>query len=122
MYKVVHVLKVKVQGVIKTFPVGSIVKLPEKAAQMVIEQGKIRPVSEDLPSGYELHERMAIQGESCKPEQVVPYVTDFGVLVIPWNSNPKYHYWEDGGQGVCDTLRELGRCDLIPKYKSIYSN
>lgn len=122
MYKVVRDLMVKVQGVIKTFPAGSIVKLPEKAAKMFIEQGKLRPVSEDLPSGYELAERMAIMGENCEPEQTEPYVTDFGVLVIPWNSNPKYHYWKEGGQSTCDTLRELGRCNLIPKYKSFYSN
>ena len=68
-----------------------------------------------------LNERMAIMGENCEPGQVEPYVTDFGVLVIPFNSDKKYHYWK-GGQGVCDTLRELGRCDLIEKYKSLYSD
>lgn len=122
MYKVVSDLMVKVQGVIKTFPAGSIVKLPEKAAQMFIEQGKLRPVSEDLPSGYELAERMAIMGENCEPEQTEPYVTDAGILVIPFNSPEKFHYWKPGGQSTCVTLRELGRCNLIPKYKSFYSN
>lgn len=122
MHRVISDLTVKVQGVIKTFPAGSIVKLPEKAAQMFIEQGKLRPVSEDLPSGYELAERMAIMGENCEPEQTEPYVTDAGILVIPFNSPEKYQYWKPGGQSTCDTLRELGRCDLIPKYKSFYSN
>ncbi len=117
MYKVVQNLTVKVQGVIKTFPIGAILKLPEKAAQLFVQQGKIRLVS----TGYELAERMAIMGENCEPEQVEPYVTDFGVLVIPRNSDKKYHYW-NGGQSVCVTLKELGRCDLIEKYKSIYSN
>lgn len=70
---------------------------------------------------YELSERMAIMGENCEPDQTKPYVTGFGVLVIPSDSNKKYHYW-NGGQSVCDTLKELGRCDLIPQYKSIYSN
>lgn len=120
MYKVISDLTVKVQGVIKTFPAGSIVKLPEKAAQMFIKQGKLRLVLEDLPLGYELHERMAIMGESA--EGVMPYVTSLGILVIPFDSPEKYHYWKDGGQSVCDTLRGIGRCDLIPKYKSIYSN
>lgn len=77
---------------------------------------------EELPAGYELSERMAIMGENCEPEQVEPFVTESGVLVIPFNSPGKYHYWKKGGQSVCDTLRELGRCDLIPRYKSIYSN
>lgn len=124
MYEVIRQnLTVKVQGITKTFPIGSIVRLPEKAAQLFVQQGKIRPVVEEVPkTGYELAERMAIMGENCEPEQVEPYVTDFGVLVIPWNSNPKFHYWKNGGQSVCVTLKELGRCDLIEKYKSIYSN
>lgn len=68
-----------------------------------------------------LNERMAIMGENCEPNRIKPYVTDFGVLVIPWNSESRYHYWNKG-QSVCDTLKELGWCDLIPKYKSFYSN
>lgn len=119
MYKVTSDLKLKVQGVIKVFSVGSIIKLPEKAAQMFIQQGKIVSIPEE--SGEALNERMAIMGENCSPEQTEPLVTDFGVLVIPYNSDKKYHYW-DGGQGVCDTLKELGRCDLIEKYKSLYSD
>ena len=118
MYKVTSDLKLKVQGVIKVFPVGSVIKLPEKPAKMFIQQGKIEPVFEPVD---DLNERMAIQGENCSPEQVKPYVTDYGSLVIPWNSDSRYHYW-NGGQSVCDTLRELGRCDLIEKYKDLYSD
>lgn len=78
------------------------------------DAGKVEPQA--IP--YELAERMAIMGENCEPEQIKPYVTDSGILVIPFASSQKYHYWKQGGQSVCDTLRELGRCDLIPKYKS----
>lgn len=118
MYKVITDLKVKVQGIVNVFPVGSVINLPEKSAQIFIQQGKLVPVFEPVD---DLHERMCIIGENCKPEQVEPYVTSFGVLVIPWNSPQRYHYWA-GGQSTCETLRELGRCDLIPKYKSFYSN
>lgn len=122
MYKVVQDLIVKVNGTIKTFHIGSIVNLPEKAAQMFILQGKLRPVAEEPQiTGYELSERMAIMGENCEPEQVEPFIANFGVLVIPFNSNKKYHYW-NGGQSLCDTLKGLGRCDLIEKYKSLYCN
>ncbi|TLD41847.1 MAG: hypothetical protein JETT_1864 [Candidatus Jettenia ecosi] len=76
------------------------------------DAGKIEPQA--IP--YELAERMAIEGENCEPDQVQPYITSFGVLVIPFNSDPKYHYWKPGGQSVCATLKELGRCDLIEKY------
>ena len=92
--------------------------LPEKSAQMFINQKKLVPVFEPVD---DLSERMAIQGENCEPGQVKPFVTDFGVLVIPWNSPKRFHYWNKG-QSVCETLRELGRCDLIEKYKSIYCN
>ena len=68
-----------------------------------------------------LSERMAIMGENCEPGQTEPYVTSFGVLVIPFNSDKKYHYWKPGGQSLCDTLKELGRCDLVEKYRSIYN-
>lgn len=84
----------------------------------LIELGKLKP----LPylDNETLNERMAIMGENCEPGQVKPYVTEYGVLVIPWNSPQRYWYWA-GGQSVCNTLKELGRCDLIPKYKSIYN-
>ncbi len=67
-------------------------------------------------------ECLAVAGDNTEPEQAMPYVTDFGVLVIPWNSSLKYHYWQKGGQSVCNTLREIGMGDLIPKYKSMYSD
>lgn len=117
MYKVINDLKLKVQGVVKVFPVGSVIKLPEKSAQIFIQQGKLVPVFEPV---NDLNERMAIMGENCEPEQTEPYVTSFGALVIPFNSDKKYHYWA-GGQSVCDTLRQLGRCELIEKYKSLYN-
>lgn len=118
MYKVTNDLKLKVQGVIKVFLAGSLINLPEKSAQIFIQQGKLVPVFEPVD---DLNERMAIAGENTEPEEVRPYVTEFGVLVIPWNSDLKYHYW-NGGQSVCETLKQLGRCDLIEKYKSIYCN
>ena len=54
-----------------------------------------------------LNERMCIMGENCAPEEVKPYVTDYGILVIPWNSARKYHYWNKG-QSVCDTPEGTG--------------
>ena len=35
-----------------------------------------------------------------------PYFTEHGTLVIPQNSDPKYHYWKDG-QKVRETVAEL---------------
>ena len=118
MYKVIRDLTVRIKGVVKTFPAGTLINLPESLTKIFIQQGKIAPVFEPEDN---LGERMAIMGENTAPEEVMPYVTGFGVLVIPWNSDKRFHYW-NGGQSVCETLKELGRCDLTEKYKSIYSN
>lgn len=111
-------------GDLNLYP-GQVVTLAEEKALKLIMEGKIKTISEPIreisAEKESLNERMAIMGENCSPDQTKPYVTDFGVLVIPFNSPRKYHYW-NGGQSVCDTLKELGRCDLIDKYKSFYSN
>jgi hypothetical protein len=35
-----------------------------------------------------------------------PHFTAGGVLVIPFDSDPKYHWWR-GGQSVADSIAEL---------------
>lgn len=36
-----------------------------------------------------------------------PYISARGELIIPFDCDPRYHYWA-GGQSVAATLRELG--------------
>jgi hypothetical protein len=36
-----------------------------------------------------------------------PYLKADGTLVIPSNSDPKYHWWKPGGQKVEKTMAEL---------------
>ena len=36
-----------------------------------------------------------------------PYLDERGTLIIPTDSDPKYHYWK-GGQSVVTKLKELG--------------
>jgi len=117
-YKVATLFTVKTKQGDLTLNPGQVVILEEVKAKKLIGEGKLIPLPFEAES---INERMAIMGENCSPEQTEPFVTDFGVLVIPFNSDKKYHYW-NGGQGVCDTLKELGRCDLISKYKSLYSD
>lgn len=141
-YEIITPFTVKTkQGDLTLNPGQTIILAEEKAAKLIGE-GKIKPIGEpkhdtlnNLLSYFEekgkiknefesesLNERMCLMGENTETEQTKPYVTSFGVLVIPYNSDRKYHYWEKGGQSLCETLKELGRCDLIPKYKSIYSD
>ena len=35
-----------------------------------------------------------------------PYLDERGTLIIPTDSDPKYHYWK-GGQSVVTTLKEI---------------
>ena len=35
-----------------------------------------------------------------------PYIDHTGTVIIPFNADPKYHYW-NGGQPLSDTLLEL---------------
>ncbi len=118
-FKVISGVNIKTAMGVTTLRPGQVVKLSASSATALIEAGRIVPVFEPVD---DLNERMCIQSENCKPGQIEPYVTSFGTLIIPFNSDKKYHYWKPGGQSLCDTLRELGRCDLIEKYKSIYSN
>lgn len=45
-----------------------------------------------------------------------PYLDAEGDLVIPWNSDPKYHWW-NGGQSISETLRELKQKENVKKEK-----
>jgi hypothetical protein len=140
-YEIITPFTVKTKQGDLTLNPGQTITLAEEKAVKLIGEGKIKPIGEpkhdtlnNLLSYFDekgkiknefesesLNERMCLAGENTEPEQTKPYVTSFGVLVIPFNSDKKYHYWK-GGQGVCDTLREIGRCDLIEKYKSLYCN
>ena len=36
----------------------------------------------------------------------IPHIDHTGAMIIPFNADPKYHYW-NGGQPLSDTLMEL---------------
>lgn len=83
----------------------------------LLKQNRVEAIAFLQQAEFEsINERMAIQGENCSPDEVLPYVTHFNSLVIPFNSPARYKYWQ-GGQSPCDTLKELGRCDLLDKYR-----
>ena len=45
-----------------------------------------------------------------------PYINEQGVLVIPFESDPRFHWWA-GGQTILETLHELKAPDeVIDKY------
>ena len=50
--------------------------------------------------------------QQCKSAMLAlltrPHLNGRDELVIPFNSDPKYHWWQPGGQSIRETLRELG--------------
>ena len=45
-----------------------------------------------------------------------PYINQHGELVIPFDSDPIYHYW-NGGKRIGETLKELSAGDeILSKY------
>lgn len=46
-------------------------------------------------------------------EQPVPHIKN-GTLIIPWNSDPKYHWWNNG-QPIEKTLNELNAPEEVKK-------
>lgn len=65
--------------------------------------------------------------EALRPEQQTvsvtqPYINAKGELVVPFNSDPKYHWWRQGSQGLFETLRELKAPDeVVRRYVKIES-
>ena len=43
-----------------------------------------------------------------------PYIEHTGTMIIPFNADPKYQYW-NGGQPLSDTLLELNAPEDIWK-------
>lgn len=63
--------------------------------------------------------------DSLKPEPQIEYVTKpyidaNGELRIPFNSDPKFHWWKRCGQSLLETLRELKATEeIIRRYVDI---
>jgi hypothetical protein len=38
----------------------------------------------------------------------VPYLNEQGMLIVPIDSHPRYHWWSRGGLSIHQTLFELG--------------
>lgn len=47
----------------------------------------------------------------CKAEVLAlltrPYINAQGELIIPFDCDPRYHFWKPGGQSIAETLTEL---------------
>lgn len=59
----------------------------------------------------------AIQPEQQTEMVAEPYIDAKGRLRIPFNADPRFHWWKQCGQSLLDTLRELKAPeDVVRKY------
>ncbi|HOC61095.1 MAG TPA: hypothetical protein PKN70_14155 [Smithellaceae bacterium] len=45
-------------------------------------------------------------------DQIIPYIDKTGNIVVPFNADPKYHFW-NGGQSLAKTLMEINVTEKI---------
>ena len=86
-FEVLQDFKVRTGSGIVELMRGQTVKLPEKSAWQLIEKGKVKPL---------------------------PYLDRNGTLIIPFDSPPKYHWW-NRGSSVLSTLKSLKADEQILK-------
>jgi hypothetical protein len=48
------------------------------------------------------------------PQIDSPYIDHTGTIILPFNADPKYHYW-NGDESLSDTLMELNAPENIWK-------
>ena len=47
--------------------------------------------------------------DTMKENQPKPYLTQFGDLVIPFDSDPRFHWWKPGGLKSSELLDQIKR-------------
>ena len=88
-YQVIDDFKVKTAKSELELSIGQVISLSLGKATKLIEIGKIRPFHR-------------------------PYVERCGTIVIPFDSEPKYQWW-NGGQRLSETLVELNAPEAVKK-------
>lgn len=95
-FKVLKPFQIKTKAGLIGLKEGQVISVPEGKAVKLVSDGRITPIE--------------------------PYITDSGGLVIPFDSDRWFHWW-NRGQSIHDTLRELGASDeILKRYKSPYSD
>lgn len=93
-YRAIVDLKVKSHGVEQIIPAGTVITLSEAQAAHLVEAGKVVPI------------RSSETDVSTPASAPMPCLDSGGDLLIPVDSDSRYHWW-NGGQSISVTLREL---------------
>ena len=77
------------------------------------DEGKVIPLINELKALKE----EAIKELKNEGIENKPFIDKSEILIIPFNCDPKYHWWS-GGQSIEDTLKELGASkEVMGKYR-----
>ncbi len=83
--------------------------------QPLEKESHVQPLEQERKP---VEEREQLSEEKHRLEEESAFIDKNGVLVIPFGSAPRYHWWS-GGQGVLHTLLELGaRDEILGRYMS----
>ena len=82
-YQVVKEIKAKTANGERIIQPGQLINMPPEKAEGFVAEGKIAPLK-------------------------IPYFDKCGDIVIPFDCDPKYHWW-NGGQSISKTINELKR-------------
>lgn len=75
-------------------------------------------LTDDMKSALVVHKQDILQTLKNIQAANKPYINDHGVLIIPFDSDPQYHWWASG-QTILETLRELKAApEVIATYVS----
>jgi len=85
--------------------VGASIGLDTDCATLRIEAPK-GALTDQIKDKLAEHKQEIVRILKDIQETNKPYIDKYGVLVIPFDSEPKYHWWA-GGQTILETLQEL---------------
>lgn len=80
-YQVLKEIEAKTVSGTRIIKAGQIINIPPEKAEKFVSEGKLAPLK-------------------------MPYFESDGDLVIPFDSDQKYHWWA-GGQSISETIKEL---------------
>ena len=89
--------------------VGGSVQLKDGGLRIEAPKGTL---TDDMKSALTVHKQDILQTLRNIRETNRPYIDEQGVLVVPFDSEPRFHWWA-GGQPIIETLKELDAPDEV---------
>jgi hypothetical protein len=83
---------------------GSVSLIENNGLRIEAPQGAL---TDDMKSALAVHKQDILQTLRSIQAANHPYINERGVLIIPFDSDPRFHWWANNGQTILETLQEL---------------